>query len=71
MGLFYLETLKKKDNGESASLWEAIVDPIKNARAEDDRIRKEVKQSKKAWRKIRDERFDFLNSSMEEASARS
>jgi hypothetical protein len=63
--------LKKKENGESTSLWEAIVDPIKNARAEDDRIRKEVKQSKKAWRKMRAERFDYLNTSMDEASARS
>ena len=65
------ETMKKKENGEGTSLWETIVDPIKNVRAEDDRIRNEVKQSKKAWRQIRAERFDFLNSAMEEASARS
>jgi len=48
------------------------VDPIKNTRAQDERIRKEVKRSKKAWRKIRAERFDYLNTSMDDnTSARS
>jgi hypothetical protein len=63
--------LKKTEIGESASLWDSILDPTRNAREEDDRIRKEVKISKRAWKKIRAERFDFLNTSLEEASARS
>jgi hypothetical protein len=42
--------------------FESIVDPNKKEREEEERIKKEVRASKKAWRKIREERFKFLDS---------
>ncbi|KAL7454333.1 hypothetical protein ACHAWC_005970 [Mediolabrus comicus] len=62
--------LKKKEKVEAEkSLWdqwvtepfESIVDPNKKEREEEERIKKEVRASKKAWRKIREERFKFLD----------
>jgi hypothetical protein len=62
--------LKTKEKIEAdKSLWnqwvagpfESIVDPNKNEREEEERIKKEVRASKKAWRKIREERFKFLD----------
>jgi len=41
--------------------FESIVDPNKKEREEEERIKKEVRASKKAWRKIREERFRFLD----------
>ncbi|KAL7491343.1 hypothetical protein ACHAWT_000718 [Skeletonema menzelii] len=41
--------------------FESIVDPNKKEREEEERIKKEVRASKKAWRKIREERFKFLD----------
>ncbi|KAL7484409.1 hypothetical protein ACHAW6_010050 [Cyclotella cf. meneghiniana] len=41
--------------------FESIMDPNKKEREEEERIKKEVKASKKAWRKIREERFKFLD----------
>ena len=41
--------------------FESIVDPNKKEREEEERIKKEVKASKKAWRKIREDRFKFLD----------
>jgi len=41
---------------------ELIVDPNKKERDEEIRLKKEVKASKKAWRKIREKKFKFLDS---------
>jgi hypothetical protein len=63
--------LKRNEKVEAnKSLWDAwvtepfesIVDPNKKEREEEERIKKEVRASKKAWRKIREERFKFLDS---------
>ena len=62
--------LRSNEKAEAdKSLWdqwvtepfESIVDPNKKEREEEERIKKEVKASKKAWRKIRGERFKFLD----------
>lgn len=58
----------EKDEAER-SLWDqwvmepfgSIVDPNKKEREEEENIKKEVRASKKAWRKIREERFKFLD----------
>lgn len=41
--------------------FESIVDPNKKEREEEERLKKEVKASKKAWRRLREERFKFLD----------
>jgi hypothetical protein len=38
-----------------------IMDPNKKERQEEEKLRKEVKASKKQWRMIRKERFGFLD----------
>ena len=40
---------------------EMIMDPNKKEREEEEKLRKEVKASKKQWRRIRRERFGFLD----------
>ena len=61
----------EKDEAEQ-SMWDVLVaapsdafdmimDPNKKYREEEEKLRKEVKQSKKHWRKIRKERFSFLD----------
>uniref|UniRef100_A0A7S2SGC9 Uncharacterized protein n=1 Tax=Eucampia antarctica TaxID=49252 RepID=A0A7S2SGC9_9STRA len=74
-----LETDRKsKKIEEEKSLWESmfvepkeafdlLMDPNKKEREEEERIRKEVKLSKKAWRKIREEKFKFLDNHEEDA----
>lgn len=63
-------TKEKEDT--TKSLWDAIftdpneafdliMDPNKKEREEETRLRKQVKASKKAWRKIREQRFKFLD----------
>lgn len=47
-------------NGPQEAL-DMIMDPNKKEREEENNIRKEVKNSKKAWRAIRKERFAFLD----------
>jgi len=42
-----------------------IMDPNKKEREEEEKLKKEVRASKKQWRKIRQERFQFLDSNME------
>ena len=37
------------------------MDPNKKEREEEENLRKDVKASKKHWRKIRQERFQFLD----------
>jgi hypothetical protein len=72
---FQLVETKKSDEKKEAeaSLWDSflkapseaydmVFDPNKKEREEEERLRKEVKASKKAWRKIRQERFAFLDS---------
>ena len=62
----------EKDDAEK-SLWDSllaapseaydmIMDPNKKEREEEEKLRKEVKASKKAWRRIRRDRFSFLDS---------
>jgi hypothetical protein len=41
--------------------YDMIMDPNKKEREEEEKLRKEVKQSKKHWRVIRKERFAFLD----------
>ena len=64
----------KEKETTTKSLWDAIftdpneafeliMDPNKKEREEETRLRKQVKASKKAWRKIREDRFKFLDSS--------
>jgi hypothetical protein len=43
-------------------VYDMVMDPSKKEREEEDKLRKEVKASKKAWRHIRRERFAFLDS---------
>ena len=42
--------------------YDTLFDPNRKERQEEENLRKEVKASKKIWRKIRQERFTFLNS---------
>lgn len=74
-----LANAKQKENDEKKAaevdLWSSIVmaptealdmimDPNKKEREEEASLRKEVKQSKKQWRRIRQERFAFLDSNL-------
>ena len=63
-------TREKEDT--TKSLWDAIftdpneafdliMDPNKKERAEEKRLKKQIRSSKKAWRKIREQRFKFLD----------
>lgn len=45
---------------------EMIMDPNKKEREEEENVKREVRASKKQWRKIRQERFQFLDSNMEQ-----
>jgi hypothetical protein len=67
----------KRDEKKAAekSMWDSImvaptealdmiIDPTKKEREEEEALRKEVKQSKKQWRKIRQERFAFLDANL-------
>jgi hypothetical protein len=45
--------------------YDMLVDPNKKEREEEEKMRKEVKASKKQWRKIRQERFSFLDSAQQ------
>lgn len=66
------DTRKKEKEETTKSLWDAIfddpneafdliMDPNKKDREMEARLRKQVKASKRAWRKIRQERFKFLD----------
>ena len=70
-----------KEEAETKTLWDSLItdpkeafdyvmDPNKKEREEESRLKKEVKQSKKAWRKIRQNRFRFLDSDMSVASSK-
>jgi len=68
--IFKHKQQKRTEKAEAErSLWEqwilepfeSIIDPNKKDREEEERIKKEVRASKKAWRKIREERFKFLD----------
>jgi len=74
----------RKEEEATKSLWDAlfvegdpkeafdlIMDPNKKEREEETRLKKEVKASKKAWRKIREKRFKFLDASSEMSVASS
>ena len=69
------EAVKNKEEKEAAekSLWESfadvydmVVDPNRKEREEEQKYRAEVKQSKKQWRRIRHERFPFLDVDVDE-----
>jgi len=75
--VLYTERLKQNEEDEAEkTLWEYLVvdpidmlmDPNKKEREEEEKLKKEVKASKKAWRKIRDSRFKFLDTDLEHAS---
>jgi hypothetical protein len=62
--------LAKTDEQKEAekSLWDSlgevydmVVDPSRKEREEEQKLRQEVRQSKKNWRRIREERFPFLD----------
>jgi hypothetical protein len=66
--------MKSEKDVAEKSLWDAflaapaeafdmIMDPNKKERLEEENLRKEVKASKKQWRRIRRERFSFLDAS--------
>jgi hypothetical protein len=68
--IFNHEQMNKNEKVQAEkSLWnqwimepfESIMDPNRKEREEEERIKKEVRASKKAWRKIREERFKFLD----------
>lgn len=78
---FYSTENSQREAAEEAetSLWdsmvaaptetlEMIMDPNKKEREEEESLKKEVRASKKQWRKIRQERFQFLDSNMEATS---
>lgn len=46
-----------------------IMDPNKKEREEEQKLKKEVKASKRAWRKIRKQRFAFLDATNAAAAA--
>jgi len=52
-----------------SNAYEMIADPNKQEREEEEKIRKEVKASKRQWRKIRQERFSFLDSAQAQQGA--
>lgn len=71
------EKTAEADPAEEKSMWDALVngpqealdmimDPNKKERQEEEKLRKEVKASKKAWRAIRKERFGFLDNAATE-----
>lgn len=47
----------------TCGIFEGLMDPNKDEREEEERLKKEVKASKRAWRRIREERFKFLDAS--------
>lgn len=47
-----------------AEALDMIMDPNKKEREEEEKLRKEVKASKKQWRIIRKERFSFLDANV-------
>lgn len=47
--------------GSLGEAYDMVVDPNRKDREEEQRFRKTVKQSKKAWRRIRQDRFAFLD----------
>lgn len=76
---FEKEKNKEKDEANK-SLWDSlfvapgealdmIMDPNKKEREAEERLKKEVKASKKQWRKIREQRFKFLDANAEGGSA--
>jgi hypothetical protein len=49
-----------------AEAYDMIMDPNKKEREEEEKVRREVKASKRAWRGIRKERFAFLDATGDE-----
>lgn len=73
------QRLKTEKKDAEKSLWdqlfadpseayEMVMDPNKKEREEEEKMRKDVKASKKQWRKIRQERFAFLDSAQQQAA---
>jgi hypothetical protein len=48
-----------------ADAFEMIVDPNRKVREIEEKLKREVKASKKAWRRVRQERFSFLDADVE------
>lgn len=51
-----------------ADAYDMIMDPNRKEREEEDKLRKDVKASKKQWRRIRQERFAFLDADVTDVS---
>lgn len=71
----------RKEEEATKSIWDTlftdpseafdiIMDPNKKEREEENRVKKEVKASKRAWRKIRQKRFGFLDSDLSVATSK-
>jgi tetratricopeptide (TPR) repeat protein len=67
---------QEEEKKAAKSMWDSlgeafdyVVDPSRKEREEEEKFRKEVKQSKKQWRRIRRERFPFLDSAHQEEGA--
>jgi hypothetical protein len=76
--LFHLNVTEKSKSKEKSaadkSLWDSwfgsdvldsLMDPNKKEREDEENLKKEIKASKRAWRKIREERFQFLDANAE------
>ncbi|KAL3910269.1 MAG: hypothetical protein SGARI_002206 [Bacillariaceae sp.] len=72
--------LKSEKDEAETSMWDSfvaaptealdmIMDPNKKEREEEEKLRKEVKASKKQWRMIRKERFSFLDANSSSGKA--
>jgi hypothetical protein len=68
----YEKAQSKEQKDAETSLWDymmnaptdaydMLMDPNRKAREQEEKLRKEVKASKRAWRQIRHERFQFLD----------
>jgi hypothetical protein len=73
------KNIREEKKAAEKSLWDSLfnspteaidllMDPNKKEREEEQKLRKEVKASKKQWRRIRQERFQFLDASIRQSS---
>jgi hypothetical protein len=56
------------DSWFGADVMDSLMDPNKKEREEEEKLKKDIKASKRAWRKIREERFQFLDANAESES---
>eukprot|EP00587_Corethron_hystrix_P003447 CAMPEP_0113297168 /NCGR_PEP_ID=MMETSP0010_2-20120614/143_1 /TAXON_ID=216773 ORGANISM="Corethron hystrix, Strain 308" /NCGR_SAMPLE_ID=MMETSP0010_2 /ASSEMBLY_ACC=CAM_ASM_000155 /LENGTH=840 /DNA_ID=CAMNT_0000150013 /DNA_START=155 /DNA_END=2677 /DNA_ORIENTATION=- /assembly_acc=CAM_ASM_000155 len=66
----YEDAQKTKDTEEQREFWDTIydfLDPSKKEREQEEKVKHEVRASKRHWRKIRAERFRFLDNNDQSA----